>query len=108
MRRATAESVSWAAANQPASSAKASASAAVLHQHQHFDGSGFPQMSVRRGSIAERVEGMRIHVFGRILLVADLYERLTLTRIGLPPSAQMRELVSGLLPEELALPGAAA
>ncbi len=38
----------------------------------------------------------------------QLYERLTLTRIGLPPSAQMRELVSGLLPEELALPGAAA
>ena len=37
-----------------------------------------------------------------------LYERLTLTRIGLPPSAQMRELVSGLLPDELALPGAAA
>ena len=37
-----------------------------------------------------------------------LYERLTLTRIGLPPSALMRELVSGLLPDELALPGAAA
>jgi DNA-binding SARP family transcriptional activator len=33
-----------------------------------------------------------------------LYERLTLTRIGLPPSAQMRELVSGLLRDELALP----
>jgi DNA-binding SARP family transcriptional activator len=33
-----------------------------------------------------------------------LYERLALTRIGLPPSAQMRELVSGLLPAELALP----
>jgi DNA-binding SARP family transcriptional activator len=37
-----------------------------------------------------------------------LYERLTLTRIGIPPSAQMRELVSPLLPEPLALPGAAA
>jgi len=61
---------------------EASASAAVLHHHQHFDGSGFPQMSVRRGSIAERVEGMRIHVFGRILLVADLYERLTLDDAG--------------------------
>jgi DNA-binding SARP family transcriptional activator len=33
-----------------------------------------------------------------------LYERLALTRIGLPPSAQMRELVSGLLRDELALP----
>ena len=37
-----------------------------------------------------------------------LYERLALTRIGIPPSAQMRELVSPLLPEEFALPGAAA
>jgi DNA-binding SARP family transcriptional activator len=35
-----------------------------------------------------------------------LYERLALTRIGIPPSAQMRELVSGLLPGELALPAA--
>jgi DNA-binding SARP family transcriptional activator len=33
-----------------------------------------------------------------------LYERLTLTRIGLPPSAQMRELVSELLPDDLAIP----
>ena len=61
---------------------EASASAAVLHHHQHFDGSGYPQMSVRRGSIAERVEGLRIHVFGRILLAADLYERLTLDDAG--------------------------
>jgi DNA-binding SARP family transcriptional activator len=38
----------------------------------------------------------------------QLYERLTLTRIGLPPSRQMRELVSGLLPHDLAAPGAAA
>ena len=33
----------------------------------------------------------------------QLYERLTLTRIGLPPSPQMRELVSELLPDELAV-----
>jgi DNA-binding SARP family transcriptional activator len=37
-----------------------------------------------------------------------LYERLALTRIGIPPSPQMRQLVSGLLPDELAIPGAAA
>lgn len=36
----------------------------------------------------------------------QLYERLTLTRIGLPPSAQMRELVAELLPDELAAPAA--
>jgi DNA-binding SARP family transcriptional activator len=34
----------------------------------------------------------------------QLYERLALTRIGIRPSAQMRELVSHLLPEELAIP----
>ncbi len=38
----------------------------------------------------------------------QLYERLTLTRLGLPPSPQMRGLVSDLLPDELVLPGAAA
>jgi DNA-binding SARP family transcriptional activator len=37
-----------------------------------------------------------------------LYERLTLQRIGLPPSAKMRELVRDLLPSELVAPGAAA
>jgi DNA-binding SARP family transcriptional activator len=33
----------------------------------------------------------------------QLYERLALARIGIRPSAQMRELVSHLLPEELAI-----
>ena len=33
-----------------------------------------------------------------------LYERLALARIGIPPSAQMRALVSGLLPHDLAVP----
>src|SRR5688500_5350039 len=61
---------------------EASASAAVLHHHQHFDGTGFPKMFVQRGSVGEKVEGLRIHVFGRILLAADLYERLTLTPDG--------------------------
>jgi DNA-binding SARP family transcriptional activator len=37
-----------------------------------------------------------------------LYERLTLARIGLPPSSQMRELVRDLLPSALLAPGAAA
>ena len=37
-----------------------------------------------------------------------LYERLTLERIGVPPSAKMRELVRDLLPGELLAPGAAA
>ncbi|HEV2292714.1 MAG TPA: HD domain-containing phosphohydrolase [Tepidisphaeraceae bacterium] len=61
---------------------EASAAAAVLHHHQHFDGSGFPQLTIRRGSLQERVEGLKIHIFGRILVAADLYERLTLTPAG--------------------------
>jgi hypothetical protein len=61
---------------------EASAATAVLHHHQHFDGSGFPHVAVRRGSVQERVAGMRIHIFARILLVADLYERLTLMPDG--------------------------
>jgi HD-GYP domain-containing protein (c-di-GMP phosphodiesterase class II) len=67
---------------------ESSAAAAVLHHHQHFDGSGFPKMIVRRGSVGEPLQGTRIHVFGRILLAADLYERLTLT-----PGGQRRSTV---------------
>jgi len=61
---------------------EASASAAVLHHHQHFDGTGFPYVTVRRGTAKERCEGLRIHIFARILLAADLYERLTITSTG--------------------------
>lgn len=52
-----------------------SAAAAVLHHHQRFDGSGFPK---RKKNTDEPVglEGSRIHIFARILLVADLYDRL--------------------------------
>jgi HD-GYP domain-containing protein (c-di-GMP phosphodiesterase class II) len=61
---------------------EASASAAVLHHHQHFDGSGFPRLMLRKSHGKERCVGERIHVFGRILLAADLYERLTLAPGG--------------------------
>jgi DNA-binding SARP family transcriptional activator len=37
-----------------------------------------------------------------------LFERLTLSRIGLPPSTQMRDLVRDLVVDERAVPGAAA
>jgi HD-GYP domain-containing protein (c-di-GMP phosphodiesterase class II) len=49
---------------------KPTAAAAVLHHHQHFDGSGFPS--------EEPQEGDEIHVYARILMAADLYERLAL------------------------------
>jgi HD-GYP domain-containing protein (c-di-GMP phosphodiesterase class II) len=56
---------------------EATAAAAVLHHHQHFDGSGFPSMPAKPGE-EPRNSGQRIHVFARILAIADLYERLTI------------------------------
>ncbi len=52
-----------------------SAASAVLHHHQRFDGSGFP-LKKKFDGIEHGVEGTNIHIFARILLVADLYDRL--------------------------------
>jgi HD-GYP domain-containing protein (c-di-GMP phosphodiesterase class II) len=53
-----------------------SAATAILHHHQHFDGSGFPTMNFNDGTSATP-SGEKIHVFARILMVADLYDRLS-------------------------------
>jgi HD-GYP domain-containing protein (c-di-GMP phosphodiesterase class II) len=53
-----------------------SASAAVLNHHQHFDGSGFPVLPTRDGGTA-RPGGESIHVFARILQLADLFDHLS-------------------------------
>ncbi len=52
-----------------------SAASAVLHHHQRFDGTGFP---TRKSSTGEEVgmTGSQIHIFARILIAADLYDRL--------------------------------
>jgi HD-GYP domain-containing protein (c-di-GMP phosphodiesterase class II) len=52
------------------------AAAAVRHHHQHYDGTGFPRHEVD-GTSKNYFEGEHIHVFGRILLAADLYDRLS-------------------------------
>jgi HD-GYP domain-containing protein (c-di-GMP phosphodiesterase class II) len=52
-----------------------SAASAILHHHQHYDGGGFPQVKHRDGTVAT-MDGKRIHVFSRIVMVADLYDRL--------------------------------
>lgn len=54
------------------------ASAAVLHHHQKFDGSGFPRRLTPDGR-EERVAGSEIHIFARIIGVADLFDRLRYT-----------------------------
>jgi HD-GYP domain-containing protein (c-di-GMP phosphodiesterase class II) len=51
------------------------AASAVAHHHQRWDGKGFPSHHHRDGSKA-RANKERIHVFARILAVADLYDRL--------------------------------
>ena len=52
-----------------------SASAVVLHHHQMYDGSGFPRRKVLGGG-TEPLEGQDIHVFARIVAVADAFDRL--------------------------------
>lgn len=51
------------------------ARAIILHHHQHFDGSGYPMMRDNQGN-AYSLEGEAIHVFVRIVTVAETYDRL--------------------------------
>lgn len=60
-----------------------SACAAILHHHQHFDGSGFPAVHVRGDNTPRPLIADEIHIFARIITVADLYER-----FRSPPNAQ--------------------
>lgn len=52
-----------------------SAATAVLNHHQHHDGSGYPTLYHADGT-SQPMSGSRIHVFARILHVADLFDRL--------------------------------
>ena len=47
---------------------------AVLNHHQRFDGSGFPRRRADDGELVG-LTGDHIHIFSRILCVADLYDR---------------------------------
>jgi HD-GYP domain-containing protein (c-di-GMP phosphodiesterase class II) len=51
------------------------ASGVVLHHHQKFDGTGFPRRRRLDGGL-ESVAGTDIHVFARIVAVADTFDRL--------------------------------
>lgn len=51
-----------------------SAASAVLHHHQRFDGSGFPTRD--RNGEEVGLTGSQIHIFARILITADIYDRL--------------------------------
>jgi HD-GYP domain-containing protein (c-di-GMP phosphodiesterase class II) len=51
------------------------AASAVLQHHQHFDGTGFPSFATE-GAETRTLSERRIHIFARIMLAADLYDRL--------------------------------
>ncbi|MFW5653054.1 MAG: HD-GYP domain-containing protein [Planctomycetota bacterium] len=52
------------------------AAAVVLHHHQYFDGSGFPTRMNEAEGRAEGMAGTRIHVFARIVALADHFDEL--------------------------------
>lgn len=58
-----------------------SASAAVLQHHENFDGSGFPAVVRARRRLGPLC-GEEIHVFGRILAAANLYDRCAVDAAG--------------------------
>jgi HD-GYP domain-containing protein (c-di-GMP phosphodiesterase class II) len=68
-----------------------SAAAAVLNHHQHFDGSGFPKLTLKDGTTVGLKES-RIHIFARILAVADLYDRVATPIAGSPRRSNLEVL----------------
>jgi hypothetical protein len=67
-----------------------SGSVAILHHHQRFDGTGFPVVN-RRGK-PFHYTGRDIHVFARILQVANLFDHLTHPGRDLPPQPAFQVL----------------
>ncbi|MDD4890652.1 MAG: HD domain-containing protein, partial [Phycisphaerae bacterium] len=67
-----------------------SATQVALHHHQRWNGKGFPVME----NVGLPLSGDRIHVFSRIVAMADQYERqLHITNSqGLPPVVAMKTL----------------
>jgi HD-GYP domain-containing protein (c-di-GMP phosphodiesterase class II) len=61
------------------SGVEATGACAVLQHHQHADGSGFPLMNTRMAT-NQALVGDQVHIFARILLVADLYDRIVAPR----------------------------
>lgn len=56
---------------------EATARSAILHHHQRFDGQGFPQLPPLPGrKEALPMEGRNIHVFARIVAVANVLDEL--------------------------------
>ena len=54
---------------------EASAACAILHHHQQYDGGGFPRLTL--GGKRVIWAGKKLHVFARILALANAFDRLT-------------------------------
>ncbi len=52
------------------------AAAVVLHHHQRIDGNGYPIMPHPRGEEDRPLQGNEIHIFARIVALADRFDRL--------------------------------
>jgi HD-GYP domain-containing protein (c-di-GMP phosphodiesterase class II) len=72
-----------------------SAAGVVLQHHQHFDGSGFPQFPDPDRDFDVGMTGEEIHVFARIVCVANHFDRLRHRPDGtqLPRVAVMHEML---------------
>jgi HD-GYP domain-containing protein (c-di-GMP phosphodiesterase class II) len=55
--------------------ASPSARAVILHHHQHYDGSGFPEHQSGEAE-PEPLSGSQIHIFARIVCLANVFDRL--------------------------------
>jgi HD-GYP domain-containing protein (c-di-GMP phosphodiesterase class II) len=66
----------------------ATAAGVVLHHHQRFDGSGFPRRA-RPPATPHAMRGTEIHIFSRIVAVADVFcrARMRPARDGTPQDA---------------------
>ena len=58
-----------------------SAAVAVLHHHQRYDGSGFPDARSFQGEPVP-LAGQEIHIFPRVVAVADAFDRARTTPTG--------------------------
>jgi len=68
-----------------------SAAIAVLNHHQRWDGLGFPALSVKDQQ-PQRPAEQSIHVFARIIAIADLYDRLASPADGSPRRSNVEVL----------------
>lgn len=73
----------------------ATAAAVVLHHHQRMDGSGFPRRA-KLGSAPRALRGAEIHIFSRVVAVADVFDRVR----------QRHAVMSGGSPDEARGPSA--